>query len=334
MPGRIIVDWDATVQTKYGHQEGAQVGYNPQKRGRRSYHPLLALIAGTRLCSYYRWRPGKSPSAGEFIEAAQEAQDALGAEHPIWLNRGDIGFGGEKILRWHESQGAGPYYLFKLKLTRNVRRAVAAIPEQDWQGPATEGVLQVATTQLQLQGWSRKRRVVVGRRFLGVIEAQASGEFWDQNRHQLEVYVSNLDPEEVNPWQLIELYRQRADCEKVFDELKNQWGFNGFCCHRANATSVAARLMLLNYNLWNLFMRLMEPQRHVEAKPGRRWFLIIAARLVHSGRSRAIQIAVQGEWWQMLKDGYQRLYQWLEQTAPQLTLPPEPTLLDYPQNTG
>ena len=50
LPDKLILDWDSTVQTKYGHQEGAEVGYNPQKRGRKSFHPLLAVAAGTRLC--------------------------------------------------------------------------------------------------------------------------------------------------------------------------------------------------------------------------------------------------------------------------------------------
>jgi hypothetical protein len=47
LPERFILDWDSTVQTKYGHQEGAARGYNPQKPGRKSFHPLVALGAGT-----------------------------------------------------------------------------------------------------------------------------------------------------------------------------------------------------------------------------------------------------------------------------------------------
>lgn len=220
---------------------------------------------------------------------------------------------------WHEARAERPYYLFKLKLTANVRRAIAALPESAWEGPASQGVLQVAELNLQLWGWSQGRRVVVGRRFLGVIPAASRDEFWDQTRHEFAVYVTNLPVGQVNAWQVAELYRQRADTENVFDELKNQWGFNGFCTQKAHATALAARVLLLVYNLWNLFLRLLQPQRHVEARYGRRWFLLIAARLVHSGGAKAIQIAVQGHWWEMLKDGYQRVLHWLEATAPQLS---------------
>ncbi len=48
---------------------------------------------------------------------------------PVADNRGDVGFGQEPIMAWHE-QGAGkrPAFHFKLKLTATVKRAIAAIP--------------------------------------------------------------------------------------------------------------------------------------------------------------------------------------------------------------
>lgn len=52
LPDTLILDWDSTVQSKYGNQQGAEIGYNPRKPGRRSFHPLLAVAAGTRMCPY------------------------------------------------------------------------------------------------------------------------------------------------------------------------------------------------------------------------------------------------------------------------------------------
>ena len=100
--------------------------------------------------------------------------------------------------------------------------------------------------------------------------------FWDETKHEFEAYVTNLTMADARPWQCVELYRRRAECENVFNELKNHWGFNGFCCKKPAATALATRLLLLSYNLWNLFLRLMQPERHVEAFQGRRWFLLIA----------------------------------------------------------
>jgi len=55
-------------------------------------------------------------------------------------------------------------------------------------------------------------------------------------------------------------------------------------------TEIAARLLLLTYNLWALFCRLMRPEKHIEADTGSRWYLLIAAQLVTSGRQRTMKI--------------------------------------------
>ena len=44
---RLLFDLDSTVVTSFGHQEGAEVGYNPRYRGKRSYDPLLCVEANS-----------------------------------------------------------------------------------------------------------------------------------------------------------------------------------------------------------------------------------------------------------------------------------------------
>ena len=122
------------------------------------------------------------------------------------------------------------------------------------------------------------------------------------------VSTGNLPPS-YNAWQIQQLYQDRADAENVFDELKNQWGFSGFCAKVRATTELAARLLLVVYSLWVLFVRFIVPHKHTEAKRGRRWFLVIAARLVQSGRQKEIQIIVSGGWAQLLKDGFARLHE-------------------------
>lgn len=320
LPDRFIADWDSTVQTKYGHQEGAEVGYNPNKRGRKSYHPLLATVGGTRLCLYYRWRSGDEATASEWIEAMEECLERIGGRSVnLWLNRGDIGFSSEKIMAWHET-GNRPHYLFKLKLTENIKRAMSGIPEDQWQGNPSFGVLQTAEAKVQLTGWSKSRRVVFGRRNLGTIPAAENESFWDETKYEFEAYVSSLSNTEANTWQIVDLYRKRADCENVFDELKNQWGFNGFCCKKSSPTMIAAMLLLLFYNMWTLFMKLLSPEKHIEMGAGRKWFMLIAGRLVKSGRRKELHISVSGQWWDELKDGYSRICKWISSTAPQLNM--------------
>ena len=316
LPDPIILDWDSTVQPKYGHQEGAEIGYNPGKPGRRSFHPLLAVVARTRLCPVYRFRSGDTVSASQWHDAMADAERWLG-ERQVSLNRGDIGFGHDAVMAWHEAVPGRPKFLFKLKLTSLVRAALHQIKESDWQGPDTLRACQMAEGRIQLTGWKATRRVVFTRTLQGVIPAASHAEFWDHAKHEFAVYVTNL-PEAVNGWQIQELYRQRADTENVFDELKNQWGFSGFCAKSKATTELAARLLLMVYNLWTLFVRFIIPHKHTEAKRGRRWFLLIAARLVQSGRQKEVQVSIRGGWAEQLRDGYLRLQEWIRTTAPQL----------------
>ena len=55
---RVLLDLDSTVLTLYGHQEKARRGYNPRKRGRPSYHPLVCFEAQTRDFWHGELRPG------------------------------------------------------------------------------------------------------------------------------------------------------------------------------------------------------------------------------------------------------------------------------------
>jgi hypothetical protein len=316
LPAQTILDWDSTVQPKYGHQEGAERGYNPTKPGRRSFHPLLAVVARTRLCPAYRFRAGDTVTATQWAQTMEDAQRWLG-DHPVWLNRGDLGLGQESVMAWHEAQPERPKFLFKLKLTKGVRAGLHTVPPERWQGPGQRGAWQVAEGTLQLQGWTRARRVIFARCLQGEMPGPECGEFWDQTKHEFAVYVTNLG-EDYNAWQIQQLYRDRADVENVFDELKNQWGFSGFCAKSRATTELAARLLLLVYNLWVLFVRFIVPHKHTEAKRGRRWFLLIAARLVQSGRQKEVQISIRGGWAEQLRDGYLRLHDWIRTTAPQL----------------
>lgn len=320
LPARFIADWDSTINTRYGHQEGAEKGYNPFKRGRPSHHPLLCVAAGTRLCLHMEWRPGDTVSASGWQQAMERLWDHRTIQERLWLNRGDAGFGQEAIMAWHEMSGAArPKYLFKLRLTRNIKRAIAKVPWPLWEGQPTLGCEQVAETTVQLQGWSRVRRVIVIRT-MKPLNPSPQNEFWSTPEDEVSVYVTNLTAQEATPEQVVLLYRKRADAENVFDEIKNQWGFRGFCSQRGVVTETAARLLLLTYNLWTLFVRLLgaEPGQHVEAVRSRRQFLILAAQLVRTGRQKVWKLAVSQGWWQTLSSCYVRLCRWLTITAPQL----------------
>jgi hypothetical protein len=42
-----------------------------------------------------------------------------------------------------------------------------------------------------------------------------------------------------------QLYRDRADCENGFDEIKNQWGWGGYTTHDIERCALSAQAVAL-----------------------------------------------------------------------------------------
>lgn len=320
LPDYYILDWDSTVTTRYGNQEGVVVGYNPTKPGRGSHHPLVCSVAGVRLCLDVEMRSGNAHTANGWIENMEHLFAALPRDKQPWLNRADVGFCGEKFLRWHEDSDSRPHYLFKLKQTARVREAIANVPNDKWEGNASINALQLAECKIKLSSWDKERRVVVGRRLISKQSAEESGTFFGICEYKFMAFVTDLSTTQFTCWQISDLYDKRADCENIFDELKNQWGLSGFCSQQQNVTEFAARMTLFTYNLWSLFVRFFNIDTHQEAKTSRRNFMLLPARLVRTGRRKRIDISIVEKRWKKIKKGYERIVCWLKSNAPQLNL--------------
>jgi len=89
---------------------------------------------------------------------------------------------------------------------------------------------------------------------------------------------------------LAQAYRDRADCENVCDEIKNQWGWAGFVTQDLPRCRIMARLIALVYNWWNIFTRLAQPDRHLEAVTSRPLLLHAVGRLVTTGRRKRVRL--------------------------------------------
>lgn len=318
LPTMFIIDWDSTVTTRYGEQEGVEIGYNPMKPGRGSHHPLIATVAGLRMCLTLSLRPGNSHTAEGMVEAMEDLLVRLPADRRPYITRADIGFSGDPILRWFEVGTGKPYYLFKLKKSARVMEAVRAVSDEKWKGAASFGAMQVTELSLQLTNWEKPRRIIIGRRLISRQTPEESGTLFGMSSYEYSAFVTNLAQGQYCDWQIVELYQHRADCENVFDELKNQWGLAGFCSQQQHITELAARFTVLSYNIWSLFVRFFGGKAHKEAQTSRKEVLVFPAQLTESGRERVLQISVADQFWDILKIGYDRLVLWLRATAPQL----------------
>jgi hypothetical protein len=211
--GPLLIDWDSTVITRYGHQEGAEVGYNPTKPGRPSHHPLVASLAGTRLCPMLTMRPGNVGSSAGWEDAAQAMLDALGPDRGLVLMRGDIGFSGDKNLSWVEERH-GVHYLYKLRQTKLVQQAASALREDQWVGSSFPWAEQISETTVKLTGWKTARRVVLSRHLVTESVRQNPSkqpqigqagmlELGRQTHWETSAYVTDLTTNQLQAWQVV-----------------------------------------------------------------------------------------------------------------------------------
>ena len=306
-----VLDLDPTVKPLYGHQEGAKKGYNPKKPGRPSHCYHSYFIGSLRLVLDAEVRAGNE-TAGRYSH--EGLWDILDKRLPRHLHpaviRGDIGFGNEDTMSGCESRQLK--YLFKLRQSVNVKNLVEQLEKSHelWQD-AGEG-WQGYETKLKLMGWSSSRRVIVLRRhasqrsrkdtrvnLLPAPKTQVEEELFFPEviaqeqipEYDWAVLVTNLDYSIVAASQL---YRDRGDCENIFDELKNQWGWGGFTTQDIKRSGIMARIVALVYNWWNIFCRLAEPDKHMEAKTSRPLLQQVIGRLSNCGGKRLLHLTAVG----------------------------------------
>jgi len=95
--------------------------------------------------------------------------------------------------------------------------------------------------------------------------------------------VTSLDSEILS---LGQLYRDRADSENSFDELKNQWAGAASTTRDLKRCRLMAGYVALVFNWWNLFVRLADPNHHREAITSRPLLLqAIGRQTRHAGRT-------------------------------------------------
>ena len=289
-----ILDMDATVKPLYGHQEQAVLGYNPGKPGRPSHVYHCYFIAAIRLVVEVEVQAGNRTASQYGQPGLWGWLDARPREQWPHLLRGDLSWGTERMMQ--EAERRDLPYLFKLKKTTKVKRHIEKLwGRQDWvaAGAGWEGV----SSELQLTGWSRARRVVILRRRLH--EALAVGEEdkttgqhvfsgmaelkRGHDLYEYAVLVTSLADEVLA---IAQLYRDRAEAENIFDELKNQWGWTGFTTQDQRRCQIPARTIAVVYNWWTLFTRLAIPNRHTEAMTSRPLLLNgVARQTTHSNQA-------------------------------------------------
>lgn len=327
-----ILDCDVTIKPLYGKQEGAQVSYNPKKPGRPSHTYHTYMIANLRLVLDVEVQSGNQPHSKYSAPGLLAILDRLPESCRPHFVRGDCDWGSGTVMDKLDHRGQD--FLFKVKKSPRVKELINKHHcLGGWQ--RFKDGWEAKEDALHCQGWSKSRRAIIVRRQIKkdntlLIEHQKAGQqalAFVEDPEELKLYeysvlVTSLDSDLIA---IVQHYRDRADCENVFDEIKNQWGWGGYTTRDLTSCRLIARIIALIYNWWNLFVRMTnaEGDGYLEAITSRPLLLTGVGRLTTSGRQKTMTITShhgKNEKTKQLFKTLNRFFSDLKTIAPQLSI--------------
>ena len=248
VPHRLIFDVDSTVLVVYGIQEQARIGYNPSKRGRPSYHPLLCFEGQSKDFWDGELRPGDTHTASGTLDLLAACFAKIPAGVRLTIVRADKGVYDHKLVEWLEARRAR--FVIVARLTPPIKRK---LPPLRYVSPS-RGV-EVAEFRYQPTRWPHPYRFVVIRR-PQPDEPTAPLTLFKLGRYHYQVLVTNLPLQPLNLWRF---YNDRASVELLIRQLKGDYALGSIPTRHFFANETSFHLLLLAYNLVNWFKRLCLP---------------------------------------------------------------------------
>lgn len=292
--GHLVLEYDSTVETVYGRQEGVEIGTNSHKPGRASYHPQLCRERKSGLSVWSRLRPGDTVSSSDFVDFLGESWEVIPKRFKRKrkglckvLSRMDSGYESEKILSWLEDHGVG--YVTKMTMRGGIWSEIFFLPASHYRKINTEaGQIEVCSFLYERRSWSRGRRVVVVRWQDEMNRAQTT--LFDPLGYTYSVFVTNLDWDEED---IYRFYDKRADVENHIKESKYDFFMDHISTAHFYANAADLELKLLAKNQVVLFSKyvLKQDASRPFASTVRRKWLMIPAKLVKRGRQIVLKLS-------------------------------------------
>lgn len=275
------IDVDSTVKTTYGKkQKGAEVGYNPHKRGATSYHPQLAFCAATKEILQGWMRCGNAYTSNGIVAFMQQLAAHLPKSTRL-IFRGDAGYFVGALLDWLDARGDG--YLIKVKL----KGLVGLLEEQPWTPVPGHCGWEQTQFMYRCGNWTHKRSFVAVRKAKD--EESRQGKLLDMQAYDYFCYVTT---ENLTPWQTHKKYGERATCETWIDEAKNQMGMAHIKTKEFLASAALFQCAVLAYNTVR-WMALVSGDKQLmrwEMASIRAFMVRMAGKLVCGGRQMTLKI--------------------------------------------
>lgn len=245
---RLIFDLDSSVLTVFGHQEGAEVGYNPRNRGKRSYDPLLCLEASSSFLWDVELRRG---DAGTWA-GSEELLACCFLSTPSDIReirvRADAGFGYGPVLEMLEARLA--QYSVVARMTPSLKRALKGLRYESM-NPRWE----IAEFEHRPHDWPHARRCIVARK--RIEESDSEPTLFTLDRYAYRAWHTNLSLTPAGVWHL---YDGRAGMERRIREIREDYALRKIPTHAFAANALYLEVIRLAYNLVTAFQRTCLPQ--------------------------------------------------------------------------
>jgi Transposase DDE domain group 1/Transposase domain (DUF772) len=245
---RLIFDLDSTVLTLFGHQQGAEVGYNPRYRGKRSYDPLLCLEANSSFLWDVELRRG---GAGTWV-GSEELLACCFLSTPSDIRelrvRADAGFGYGPVLDMLEARLA--QYAVVARMIPSLKRALRGLRYEPmnrrWE---------IAEFEHHPHGWPHARRCIVARK--RIEESDPEPTLFTLERYAYRAWHTNLPLTPAGVWHF---YDGRAGMEPRIREIREDYALRKIPTHAFTANALYLEVIRFAYNLVTAFQRTCLPE--------------------------------------------------------------------------
>ena len=281
----LILDVDSVVIVVYGHAQGAVVGYNPKKRGRRSYHPLFCFESQWHEFWHGTLRPGNagaSTGALGFLQVCLAKAPSTVARQRIRF-RMDSGFFGRPVVEFLDGTGCGYVIVAKEYSTIKAaaRRTEFTVLQHGWE---------YGEFRYQPQNWKQPHRFIVVRRPIPEDPQEAKQlTLFKDRRYAYHVFVTNL---EMDAWRVYLFYNGRANIEKNNREFLYDYPLGKIPTQSWTANVAFFQLLLFAADLVHWFKRLCLPvsYRTATLETIRTDFLVLPAKLVRVSKKNIVKL--------------------------------------------
>jgi DDE family transposase len=261
------------------------VGYNPKKPGRASFHPLFCFIGETRDYLHGIFRTEKTHTSRGVKRFVDECLKKIPEGIKEILLRADSGFYDGDFLNHLEKKGILSAVV--VKLYHWIRMELIGLHYRDIGGGVSVGEMRYTGI-----GWRESRRMVVIREEEREDKRKKKQPtLFELMGYSYQVIVTNM--KEMIPEEVWRFYNGRANVENMTKEGMLSYSLDENISHFYGANVAHFHLVMLAYNLMNLFKELVLEQKDKKrmGKWIRQRFFLIAGELVRGGRRFILKLS-------------------------------------------